>query len=96
MPGTSTEPGSPQTRGKPMALQQRQGVDHPDRLDPSPAVQHKREQIARFPQGDALPRDGRLPLVVRQEHLAELVQLSESGLTRGRVECGAILTVSLV
>src|SRR5919206_3616530 len=39
-----------------------------------------------------------MPLVVRQEHLAELVQLSESGLTRGRVERGAIhdVTVRLV
>src|SRR5919202_4411483 len=39
-----------------------------------------------------------MPLVVRQEHLAELVQLSESGLTRGRVKRGAIhdVTVRLV
>src|SRR5919202_1217189 len=33
--------GSPQTRGTPMALQQCQGVDHPDWLDASPAVQHQ-------------------------------------------------------
>src|SRR5919199_8134 len=89
VPLSWNEPGSPQTRGTSMVLKQHQGVGRPDRLDPSPGVQHEPEQVARFPQGDAPPRDGRMSLVVRQEHLAELVQLSKSGLTRGRVERGA-------